>query len=191
MDFMEMSFLKIINMSITASYVILAILLIRLCIGRIAKIFSYVLWSVVAFRLLSPVSFSSTISIFNFKLFDMTAAQSGASGTFIYVPSDIAYLERPQVTVGIPEVNHFIVESLPAATPPASVNLMQIVVSYATILWCIGIVALLVYSIISYGRIRQKVDGAVCLTGIFMNVTLFLHRLCWDLLIQEFIFPFV
>ena len=53
----------ICNMSITASAVILVILPIRLLLKKIPKIFSYLLWSVVLFRLLCPISVSSPFSL--------------------------------------------------------------------------------------------------------------------------------
>ena len=63
-------FLQLLNMSITAGYVILAVLAVRLLIHRLPKIYSYVLWSIVGFRLLCPISFSSSLSFFNLDLFD-------------------------------------------------------------------------------------------------------------------------
>lgn len=64
-------------MSITASYVILAVLLIRLLLKKSPKKYFYLLWSVVLFRLICPLSFSSIISIFHIKPFDMTAELYG------------------------------------------------------------------------------------------------------------------
>ena len=75
---LEPAFLQILNMSITASYVTLAVLLVRLLLRRLPKRYSYALWSVVAFRLVCPVSISSLLSIFNIGIFDMTAATKGA-----------------------------------------------------------------------------------------------------------------
>ncbi len=61
---MEGTFLKVLNMSITAGYVILAVVLIRLLLRRAPKKYSYLLWSVVLFRLVCPVSFASVVSLF-------------------------------------------------------------------------------------------------------------------------------
>ena len=55
-------FLTVLNMSITASYVIIAILLIRLLLARAPKKYSYWLWSAAAFRLCCPVSFESFLA---------------------------------------------------------------------------------------------------------------------------------
>lgn len=56
-------FMNILNMSLTASYCIAAVLLLRLLLKRQPKIFSYLLWSVVLFRLLCPFSISSAYSL--------------------------------------------------------------------------------------------------------------------------------
>ena len=58
-------FLKVINMSITASVVICAVIFIRWLFRKQPKIYSYILWSMVLFRLLCPVSISLNTSVFN------------------------------------------------------------------------------------------------------------------------------
>jgi len=56
-------FISVLNMSITASYVILFVFIIRIMLKKAPKIISYALWSVVAFRLLVPFSFKSAFSL--------------------------------------------------------------------------------------------------------------------------------
>jgi beta-lactamase regulating signal transducer with metallopeptidase domain len=73
---MESVFLKVLNMSVTAGYVILAVLAVRLLLFRAPKKYAYLLWSVVLFRLVCPVSLPSQLSVFGLKPFDMSAAQS-------------------------------------------------------------------------------------------------------------------
>ena len=68
-------FLKILNMSITATYVLIAVLILRLLLKRAPKRISYMLWSVLLFRLVCPVSISSAFSLFNF--FNAPVADSG------------------------------------------------------------------------------------------------------------------
>ncbi len=158
---MEALFLKMVNMSITASYVILALLLIRLLLKKAPKKYSYLLWSAALFRLICPVSFSAVFSIFQMKPFNMSAAQSGGGPALSYVPADIVYMETPSVTVGIPYMNSVISESLPAATPYASVNPMQIWIFLGTILWCAGIVLLFSYNFITYARLKHRMATAI------------------------------
>ena len=162
---MEALFLKILNMSITASYVILAVMFICLLLKKTPKKYSYLLWSVVLFRLICPISFSSVFSIFQAKPFDMTTAQKGGGATLSFIPADIGYMDTPRVTVGIPTMNSIISESLPTATPYASVNPMQTLMLLGTILWCTGITVLLVYSIVTYIRLKCRMTTAVRLEG--------------------------
>lgn len=161
---MEAVFLKVLNMSVTAGYVILAVLVLRLLLGKAPKKYSYLLWSVVGFRLCCPVSFRSVFSLFNLKPFDMTAAQSGGGG-LTYVPENIGLMAQPRVTTGIPAINMAIESTLPAATPTASVNPMQVAVFIASLVWCLGMVALLFYALVSYLRLKGQMDTAVRLEG--------------------------
>lgn len=61
----ETVFLQILSMSLTGVYCILAVLLVRLLLKRQPKIFSYVLWIIVLFRLVCPISFESPFSAFH------------------------------------------------------------------------------------------------------------------------------
>lgn len=161
---METLLLKILNMSITASYVIITVVIIRFLLKRTPKKYSYLLWTVVLFRLICPISFSSAFSIFQIKPFDMTVAQRGGRA-LSYVPENIGYMSTPRVTVGIPTMNSYISESLPPATPYASVNPMQIWILLGTILWCVGITILIFYSIITYIRLKHRMATAIRLEG--------------------------
>ena len=60
---MEQWLIAVVNMSITASYVILAVLLLRLCLRRAPKRYTCLLWLAPAFRLVCPVSFPSVYSL--------------------------------------------------------------------------------------------------------------------------------
>ena len=56
-------FFRILEMSATASIVILVVLFLRLCLRKAPKVYSYALWSVVLFRLLCPFAIESGLSI--------------------------------------------------------------------------------------------------------------------------------
>ncbi len=60
---LETVFLKLLNMSFTASIVIAFVLAVRIVLQKAPKVFSYLLWSVVLFRLISPFSFESIFSL--------------------------------------------------------------------------------------------------------------------------------
>ena len=60
---LERALIEVLNMSLTASVVILAVFAARLLLKRAPRIFSYALWSLVLFLLLCPLSFSAPLSL--------------------------------------------------------------------------------------------------------------------------------
>ena len=65
MYLLENIFKNILDMSITASYVAIVVIIIRFVIKKMPKSFSFALWIVVLFRLVCPISFISKLSLFN------------------------------------------------------------------------------------------------------------------------------
>ena len=65
MDYVYSLFTNILRMSLVASIVIIVLLLLRPLLKKFPRIFSYLLWGIVLFRLLCPVSFESSLSIFH------------------------------------------------------------------------------------------------------------------------------
>lgn len=149
-------FLMILNMSITASYVALAVIMARFLLRRAPKIFSYILWATVAIRLITPVSFASSFSILGLVKFQ----NKTGTGFMEFVPQEIGMQKNPVVDIGIKEVSHFINSSLPVATPMASASPVQIIVWIGSIIWIIGVVILLLFSILSYLKILVRVRTA-------------------------------
>ena len=90
-------FETVLNMSMTASVVILAVLLVRVFMKKAPRKFCYLLWLVVAFRLVVPFSFESSISIFNLGG-DMPAVEIPQTGTLEEIPR-----ETPEVSEELPE----------------------------------------------------------------------------------------
>ncbi len=146
-------FLKVFNMSITASYVIAFVIVARFLLQKTPKVFSYALWIVVLFRLICPFSFSAAFSLLN--------AVAPNSEKMEYISPDITMMGQPQVDTGINSVNAIINPSLPAATPYASVNPMQIIMFVLSIIWILGVLMLLIYSVASYLRLKQRVRTAM------------------------------
>lgn len=163
MDILDKLFIQILNMSISATYVIGVVLLLRLLLRRLPKSYSYVLWGIVGLRLLCPFSISSVFSLFNLKPF-MTVA-SGESRAMEYIPADIGFAKVPQINTGIPMVNQAVNGSLPEATFTASVNPMQILLFIGSRIWLFGILALLLYMLLSYLKMKKQVKYAVLLPG--------------------------
>lgn len=145
-------FTTILNMSITASYVAVGVILVRILLRKAPKIFSYALWVVVLFRLICPFSFTTAFSFLGMLNVD---SQNNA-GVLEYVPNDIGFMQTPTVQSGIGSLDSTVNSSLPQATPIASVNPMQIWMDVLSIIWLAGIVVLLLYSVISYIKIRRQ-----------------------------------
>lgn len=156
MTVIEPVFIRILNMSLTAGLTVCIVLLMRLFLRRMPKVFSYALWSVVLFRLLCPVSFSSVLSVFN-----ILHVPSTQQGQIAYIPENIGYMENPAVAFPIPAAEEGINAVLPAAETAASVNPMQMVLWAGTCIWLSGIIIMILYGVISYGKLRRKLELAV------------------------------
>jgi beta-lactamase regulating signal transducer with metallopeptidase domain len=139
-------FLQILNMSYTASFVILLVLLTRMLLKRVPKIFSYALWSVVLFRLISPFSFESSLSLL--------PAESNP------IPIDIMVAQTPQINTGIPVINDAINSILPAAVVDSSINPIQIWIFTGRTLWLMGIAILLAYGVLSLMKLQNRLKNA-------------------------------
>ena len=152
---MEPLFLTVLNMSVVASYVIAAVLLLRLLLKKAPRRYSYALWSAAAFRLCCPVSFSAGFSLFG--LLDLTQRDAALE----FVPENLAYMQQPEIHTGVDAVNAALKASLPAAAPAASVNPMQIWIFVGACVWLAGIAAMALYGIVSYLRLRRRLRTAV------------------------------
>ncbi len=159
---LEELFIKILSMSITASYVILAILLVRIMLHRVPKIFSYMLWSVAGFRLLSSFSFSSVLSVFNAGWIRSEKVTSVA-GSMDYIPLGISVMKNPVVANGTSKVSEVINNYIPATIPSKSVSPLQIITITVTCIWMVGIITLLLYGLVTYLKLRNKLQKAVLL----------------------------
>lgn len=157
---MENMFLKILNMSLTGGYVILAVMALRLVLKRFPKKYSFALWAVAAFRLVCPVSIRSVFSIFSLLPERSAQAVSNVGSAITYIPSDIGYASAPEVNMGIQAISDAVNHILPAATPTASVNPIQIWILLGTIIWCAGIALMLGWAITSLLLLRKKVEKA-------------------------------
>lgn len=146
---MNAVFIKLLNMSITASYIVLAVILLRFLLKKAPKWIMGVLWGFVAFRLICPFSLKSIFSL-------IPSAEP--------IPQNITVSENPSVNSALPIIDRAVNPIISGALAPNienSVNPMQIIASVASAIWIIGITAMLLYTLISYVRIRRKVREAV------------------------------
>ncbi len=146
-------FLKILNMSIAASWFILAVVLFRFVLKKAPKWIVVLLWGLVALRLVVPFSFESAWSL-------IPSAET-------FNAHNIQY-ETPAITSGIPAVNHAVNPVLGEAfapNPTDSVNPLYVWTVLASAVWLIGIAAMLLYAVISYVRVHRSVAESVPYEG--------------------------
>lgn len=150
---MEAIFLKLLNMSITASWLVIAVIVLRLIFKKAPKIISLILWALVGVRLILPISLESVFSLVP------------STETF---PSEIITSQSPTIHSGIPLFNNTINPVISQSLAPdvgASVNPMQIISFVASVVWIVGVGIMLLYALISYIRIKRKVCEAVRIDG--------------------------
>ncbi len=148
---MEAVFLKILNMSVSASYLVLAVLLVRWLQGRSRspKWMCVLLWGLVGLRLVLPFSIESTLSW-------LPTVQT--------IPADIMMDSTPAIDTGIPAVNQVlnpVISSSFSPAPGASANPLQIWIPLLCAVYLLGVLAMLLYMGISYLRLRLRLRTAV------------------------------
>ena len=142
---MSDAFLKLLNMSITASWLVASVIILRLLLKKAPKWISCLLWAMVGIRLVMPFSLESVLSL-------IPSSEP--------IPENIATQAAPAVNTGIPVINNAINPVINQSLAPNlgdSVNPLQIILEIASLVWIIGIAVMLIYSIVSYLRIRNRV----------------------------------
>lgn len=161
MNTLQVLFTTILNMSVIASYVAVGVILVRLILRKSPKIFSYALWAVVLFRLICPLSFTSTFSFL--KLLKINTQNN--AGVLEYMPYNIGFMQTPRIQSGIGSIDIPVNSSLPQATPVVSINPMQVCMEIFSIIWLAGIIILFSVSVISYIKIKRRLLTATLVKG--------------------------
>ncbi len=164
MTTLDIIFTHILNMSITAGYVILAVLLIRLVLKKLPKKYSYMLWSVIAFRLAVPISFSSVFSMFSLRPFEMSAITATESATMQYInPYEGSMSRIPEyaVNTGIAPVNEAIAGIY--NDPSQQITSFLTIKNIFSYIWITVAVLIILYGAISYIILRVKMSNSVLL----------------------------
>ena len=162
---MEAVFLRIVNIAITASWLVLAVFLLRFALKKAPKWATCLLWGVVALRLILPFSLESALSLI-------------PSSEPIFEQSVVT--EAPSAQPTLPDENQSSTPSVNekpnssgnqviappssgslAPTPEASVDPMQIVLFVASLVWLCGVLAMLGYGAYSYWRLRRKLRASI------------------------------
>ena len=145
-----LDFSNILNASIAASWMVLAVIVMRFLLKKAPRWTHVALWGLVAVRLLLPFSIESALSLIpstqtvpqEILVYEGEKLQNTA---FLDIVSNPAFSQSVTVEVG------------------ETVDRVQISLVQMTPIWILGMVALLIYTVISYWRLRRKVSEAVIL----------------------------
>lgn len=140
-------FLKLLNLSISASWLVLAVLVLRLGSKRSPKWMNVLLWGIVALRLVLPFSIESALSL-------IPSAETVS-------PAAVQFDPAPTITSGVSVIDNAVNPSLSehfAAVPGMSVNPLYVWTEIAGWVWLIGLGAMLLYMLVSYFRLRRRVS---------------------------------
>ena len=148
---MDDVFLKLVNLSISASWLILAVLVLRVVLKKAPKWVMPLLWGVVALRLVCLFSIESALSL-------IPSAET--------IPSEIVTETREPVLYEQATLDIVTNPTLPsAAEVPVGVSRQQAQVDFNiySVLWLAGMAALLVHAIVSAGKLKRKLATAILL----------------------------
>ena len=148
---MDDVFLKLLNLSISASWLILAVLVLRVVLKKAPKWVMPLLWGVVALRLVCLFSIESALSL-------IPSAET--------IPSEIVTETREPVLYEQATLDIVTNPTLPsAAEVHVGVSRQQAQVDFNiySVLWLAGMAALLVHALVSAGKLKRKLATAILL----------------------------
>lgn len=158
-------FLQILNMTFTATIVIIIISVARVTVfKKLPKIYPYVLWSVVLFRLICPFTMESSMSIFhmnNYKIYNEETIEKYPISHDIFT-DDV-------VTVEITIVNQE--------------NILLI----TSLIWIIGVIFMILKGYISFCNLKKTVSNSKTINGLYSNV--YVSKNISTAMVIGFIFP--
>ncbi len=142
-------FTVVLNMSITASYAAVGVMIARLFLKKAPKIFSYLLWSVVLFRLICPISFTSDFSILR-----LLQTDSQNIAIMEYVPHNNEPMWLPGIEQGLKNSDNRLDANLPRAVQSENINFGQKWITVLSFIWVGGVFILFSYSVLSYVKMK-------------------------------------
>lgn len=161
---MEELFLKLVNMSITASWLVLAVVLFRVLLKKAPKYIRVLLWGLVGLRLLCPVSIESPYSLIMPEKTE--AAVSRIMDDYVGPSSthwDITSEYQTAVNSGIAPIysetggSYVVTGTTPTSEPTSLSDVLSVV-------WLIGMAVMALYAVFSYLRLKKKVAPSIAVT---------------------------
>ncbi len=146
----------VVHRSIMAGYAVIFVLLLRVLFKRVPKIFSYVLWGIVLFRLVCPISFSSPFSFYSPFAVERTESVTEVSSA---VEEVTAYSYQSQIDIASVSADIGQETEAKGVLNGGSIEgHTERILSYC---WIIGLLMLTFYSLVIYIRQREAIEAAV------------------------------
>lgn len=159
-------FLKIINMSISASWIILVVLILRLVLKKAPKWVNVLLWGIVAIRLICPFTIESPVSMIPDSVGSGKLVSEWMDDYIgdvdIYHPDSAYYnaaIEVGREPISDGKGGFYVVTKHEQLGEPATIE--NTVMPILSAVWVLGIILIALYTAISYWHLRSKVDTAV------------------------------
>lgn len=158
------AFAYVLNMSITGSYIILAVLVARLLLKKSPKKLSYLLWIAPFVRLVCPFTPRSPFSFFNLGIFNKDVYSNDIHE---YIPLSYDWDYTPEFATGITQGQNIIPSTFEAfaSSPENSVNPLQVYLFIFACIWISGMAAMLIYAAVTFIKTRRLLRTAVKLEG--------------------------
>ena len=146
-------FIDLFNMSITASYLVLAVVVARLLLKKAPKWINCLLWALVGIRLICPFSFESSLSLVPSS--QTISINNSSAGRPFTVQSGVPVVDS--------NINEIIGDKYyEGVTVPT--NTFADMTTILSIVWLVGLFAMLLYGSISYLRVHKKVGASILFT---------------------------
>lgn len=153
-------FTKLLNMSMSAGILVIAVVMLRVLLKKVPKKYICILWALVALRLICPISISSSLSVFN--LLHVGTDVTGQVEYFQYNGK----AEKPKLVFDMPTLTNDSAASDSMAAQSTTSDIFLPVVMY---LWLVGTAVMLVLAIISYRKLKKEVAASIrCENNIYI-----------------------
>lgn len=172
MELLTAVFSRLLSMALMALPVMGVVLAVRLALTRAPRKYRYALWLVVGFRLLCPVSLQGFLSIFNLPgLYDLAEATGSVDGGVVTALPPVAAAMAPASPAAnapvlvSPGISGTVENTLPTLTETAGLTQGELLLRAASVVWLLGLLAVLAVGIVSLVRLRRRLAGAVWCGG--------------------------
>lgn len=149
--FLNTLFVELLNRSISVSWLIVAVIVLRLALKRAPKWVACLLWAMVAVRLVCPVNIPSPVSVYN--LMESETSQTGSVAYFYYNDS----LEKPEVSIDFPAIPGYPDNQETPSADGAGIHTSRAYLPPMRAFWLTGVACMAAYGLTSYLKLRRRV----------------------------------